>query len=144
MISAAFSTLAVASATTVSTPVPAPLQYAQVIIRERVSIIRVPTRSAAAPPPITKWRSKPYRKCISGKGIAGAALIAPDKVDFILPGGDRVRAELESSCPALDYYSGFYLRPGPEGMVCARRDSIHARSGGECQIIRFRLMIPKR
>lgn len=120
------------------------IQYAQVTIQQRI-IIRVPTRVMPPPPaPITRWKSKSFKKCFSIQGIAGAIPVAPDAVDLILPGGKRIRAELESSCPALDYYSGFYLRPDEQGMICAGRDSIHARSGGECQISRFRKMVPVR
>jgi hypothetical protein len=122
----------------------APLQYAQVIIRERV-IVRVPTR----PGPNRdrrpmRWKEKDGPKCMPLEGIAGAALIDPETVDFIVQGGPRLRVELESSCPALDYYNGFYLRPGEDGLICAGRDAIHARSGGECQIKRFRKLVPKR
>lgn len=119
-----------------------PLQFAQVIIRERV-IVRVPTR----PVPerrMMRWKEKAGPKCMPMEGIAGAALIDPQTVDFIVRGGPRLRAQLESSCPALDYYNGFYLRPGEDGMICAERDAIHARSGGECQIERFRKLVPKR
>jgi len=123
-------------------PDSAPLQYAQVIIRERV-IVRVPTRPARDRRP-TRWKEKAGPKCMPLEGIAGAALIDPETVDFIVKGGPRLRVELESSCPALDYYNGFYLRPGEDGLICAERDAIHARSGGECQIKRFRKLIPKR
>ena len=119
-------------------------QLAQVVIRERV-IVRVPTRM----PPERKqrpmaWKEKAGPKCMPLQGIAGAALIDSETVDFIVQGGTRLRAQLESSCPALDYYNGFYLRPGEDGMICSNRDAIHARSGGECQIKRFRKLIPRR
>lgn len=119
-----------------------PIALAQVIIRERV-IVRIPSR-VMAEQRITRWREKNGPKCIPLQGIAGAVLIDPETVDFILPGGPRVRAKLEASCPALDYYSGFYVRPGDDGMICADRDAIHARSGGECEIERFRKLVPKR
>ena len=45
-----------------------------------------------------------------------------DSVDLILRNRQRVRAKLESSCPALDYYYGFYITPNPDGMVCEDRD----------------------
>jgi hypothetical protein len=120
----------------------APLQFAQVVIRERV-IVRVPTRAVPDRKPL-RWRDKAGPKCMPLEGIAGAALIDPQTVDFIVQGGPRLRAQLESSCPALDYYNGFYLKPGEDGMICAERDAIHARSGGECQIKRFRKLLPKR
>lgn len=118
------------------------LQLAQVIVRERV-IVRVPTRTSPDQRPM-RWKEKDGPKCMPLQGVAGAALIDPETVDFILQGGQRLRARLEDSCPALDYYNGFYLRPGEDGMICADRDAIHARSGGECQINRFRKLVPKR
>jgi len=117
------------------------VELAQVMIRERV-IIRVPTR-AIPERRAMRWKEKSGPKCMPMEGIAGAALIDPETVDFIIRGGPRLRAELESSCPALDYYNGFYLRPGEDGMICADRDAIHARSGGECEIKRFRKLVPR-
>jgi len=119
-----------------------PVQFAQVIIHERV-IVRIPSRVAPDPAPM-RWRERPGPKCMPLQGIAGAVLMDPQTVDFILPGGPRLRAQLESSCPALDYYNGFYLKPGEDGMICADRDAIHARSGGECEITRFKKLIPRR
>lgn len=126
------------------TPAPMPgLRYADVLIRQRV-IIRVPTRDLP-PPQITQWREKKAKKCIPGRPIAGAVLVSPDTVDFVLAEGLRIRAKLETSCPALDYYRGFYLRPdADDGLICAKRDAIHARSGGECVISRFRRLVPDR
>jgi len=113
------------------------------VIRQRV-IIRVPTRNAPMTTPLHRWKEKKGPKCISGNGVAGAIVFSSREVDFILPGGARIRAELESSCPALDFYNGFYLRPDPtDRMICADRDTIHARSGGECQITRFRRLVPR-
>ena len=74
--------------------------------------------------------------------IAGAAITPDGAVDFVLRGGRRMRAWLESECPALDFYQGFYVKPDPDGRVCAGRDSIHSRSGGECQIDRLRRLEP--
>jgi len=48
------------------------------------------------------------------------------------------------ACPALDFYSGFYLRPSADGQVCADRDTVHARSGGQCGIERFRTLVPRK
>lgn len=140
MILTALVAIGVATASHASEP--PPLQFAQVIIRERV-IVRVPARPARERQ-LMRWKEKSGPKCMPMQGIAGAALIDPETVDFIIAGGQRLRAQLESSCPALDYYNGFYLRPGEDGMICADRDAIHARSGGECQITRFKKLVPKR
>ncbi len=114
-------------------------EIAQIIVHERL-IVRVPATTRT--PPIVRWKQKRGPRCIAADGFAGAAVMAPDSIDLLARGGQRVRAELEDACPALDYYSGFYLTPSPDRKLCAGRDAIHARSGGECQIKRFRLLVP--
>jgi hypothetical protein len=126
------------------TPAPAaqrPSQYAQLVVSERIMIRTMRVReSLPQDPPPTKWQEKRGPKCVSAKGIAGAALISQNSVDLILRDNRRLRAKLERSCPALDYYYGFYITPNPDGQVCADRDVIRSRMGGQCQIDRFRLL----
>ena len=66
------------------------------------------------------------------------------RIDLMLEGGDRLRAKLDNDCPPLDFYSGFYLKPTPDGMVCADRDAIRSRSGAACAIESFKQLVPKR
>jgi hypothetical protein len=117
-----------------------PAQYAQLIIRERV-IVRVPARPVPVAPTRPRWKEKRGPHCIPMANVRGAAVVERDSVDLILKGGQRVRARFESSCPALDYYSGFYIMPSADAQICADRDSIHTRAGGECQITRFRKLV---
>jgi hypothetical protein len=108
-------------------------------------VIRIPgwRRSAAGQPaPGSQFKEHKGPHCIDAAAIGAAAISAPDGVDFIVKGGQRVRARLEEQCPALDYYSGFYVVPPPDGKICAGRDSIHTRSGGDCQVDRFRTLTP--
>lgn len=118
-------------------------QFAQVVIRERV-IVRVPARVAPDPPVRPRWKEKRGPRCVPMGGVAGAAVVESESLDLILKGGQRVRARFEASCPALDYYSGFYILPTADGQICADRDSIHTRAGGDCQITRFRSLVPER
>ena len=76
--------------------------------------------------------------------LAGAAFTRADSVDLFMRGGRRMRAQLDDNCPALDFYSGFYLTPTRDGQVCGGRDTIRTRSGGQCDIERFREMVPQR
>ena len=93
-------------------------------------------------PPTIVYREKHGPRCIAAADIAGAAVTGPSSVDFGLRGGTRVRARLEDDCPALDYYGGFYVTPQPDGRICADRDAIRTRSGGECGIDRFKALVP--
>lgn len=114
------------------------LELAQLIIRERL-VVRVPAKRL---PPMMKWKEKRGPKCMSAEGLAGAAIVEQDSIDMIARGGQRFRVELASACPGIDFYRGFYLVPSADRMICAGRDAIHARSGGKCQIRRFRKLVP--
>lgn len=123
---------------------------AQVRIQQHI-VIRVPRADAvrrvsapAAPLPPIAWVEKDADKCVQMNRLAGAAITRSDSVDLVLAGGKRVRAKLGKECPALDFYSGFYVKPTKDGMVCARRDTFRSRAGGECQIKAFRTLIPER
>lgn len=113
-------------------------RFAQLTIRERI-VVRVPASNV---PAATKWKTKKGPRCMPAEGLAGAALVKADRMDLIARGGKRFRVELASACPGIEFYSGFYLVPSADRMICAGRDSIHARSGGECQIKRIRLLVP--
>lgn len=115
---------------------------AGVIVRERV-VIRVPLRPAPSLRRLTDWKEGRGPRCIDRMRIAGAALSGPRSIDLILRNRTRVRAVLENSCPALDYYFSFFIAPTSDGRICADRDSIRSRVGGECGIDRFRSLTPK-
>lgn len=124
---------------------PAPAQYAQLIVRQQI-IVRVPARPRPGLPqanPI-EWKEGKRRKCVSARSVAGATLLGRNSVDLILRDNSRIRAKLQNSCPALDYYNGFYISPNADGMICADRDVIRSRVGGECEIDSFRSLTPKR
>ena len=117
----------------------ADVRRVQLTVRRQL-IIRVPARPA--PAPLTAWKERRGSKCLTVADLAGAS-VSPEGVDFFLRGGKRVRAKLDSSCPALAYYSGFYVVPTADGRICADRDAVHDRSGSECEITRFRTLEPK-
>lgn len=117
------------------------MQFAQLTVRQQI-IVRMPARGAgAAPPPSpVRWKETKGPKCIAARSIAGAMLQGRNSVDLVLRNNSRVRARLENSCPALDYYNGFYITPDTDGMICADRDSIRSRVGGMCEIEAFRTL----
>lgn len=116
-----------------------PILLAQLTVRQRM-IIRVPARPARGEP--LRWREKGGPKCIPAAALGGAQ-VSREGVDLLLKGGARVRAKLQR-CPPLDYYSGFYIRPGPDGRICEDRDTIRVRSGASCEIDVFKTLVPRR
>lgn len=115
----------------------------QVVIREQI-IIRMPGPAGARNRTLIEWKESTGPKCVPARAIAGARLRGRNRVDLILKNRRRLRASLASSCPALDFYNGFYITPNPDGMICTDRDAIRSRMGGECGIDEFNLLHPVR
>lgn len=117
----------------------APMQFAQVTVRQQI-LVRIPVQLRPAPRPSQRieWKESKGPKCVAARSIAGATALREKSFDLILRDQSRMRARLDRSCPALDYYYGFYIRPNADGQICADRDSIRSRVGGECQIDAFR------
>ena len=126
---------------------PQPRGDGSVIVRHRQIIIRVPSgirQVAPAGASLIKWREGRGPDCISATRLMSATLLRQNSVDLILRDNSRVRARLQRRCPALDYYRGFYINATEDGRICADRDSIHSRAGGECQIDSFRALTAER
>ncbi len=122
---------------------PPSTRYDQVTVQEQI-VIRVSRGTTMSNPALARWKEGKGPRCIPTRLVAGYAIIAPASVDFFLRDNRRIRARLDSSCPALDYYRGFYVTPNPDGMICADRDVIRSRMGGECGIDKFRTLKAKK
>ena len=113
--------------------------YAQVTVRQQIIIQRSrPIAQAGAS--LVEWREARGPRCISARSVIGATLLGRNSVDLILRDSSRVRARLDSSCPGLDYYYGFYINDTEDGRICADRDAIRSRMGGQCGIDQFRTL----
>ena len=132
--------LAAPTSALVDTGPPARMRVAQLTIHERL-VIRVPRMT---PPKPVRWKEKKGPECVAAQSMAGALVNAPRQVDLVLIGGRRVRAKLDGDCKPLDFYSGFYVRPSKDGMICANRDAIRVRSGAACQIDEFKSLQPSK
>ncbi len=118
-------------------------QGGSVIFHQQI-IIRVSpggNRAMAQRRPIN-WEEERGPRCVAARQIVHADLLRQQSFDLILRDRTRLRARLERRCPALDYYVGFYISPTRDGLICAERDSIRSRAGGECRIDRFRTLRP--
>lgn len=115
----------------------------------RIQIIRTPlppppVLSYSRPAPSDGWVEHKAARCVPVQRIAAVTVMASDSVDLLMSDGKRLRAKLGSDCPALDFYSGIYVNPDQDGQLCARRDWIRSRSGGQCQVMAFRALLPPR
>lgn len=74
------------------------------------------------------------KRCIPADRIAGAVVTGFRSVEIVMRGGARWRLRFIENCPQLGYYAGFYYKRREAGRLCAGRDKVIARSGGECPI----------
>ena len=111
------------------TPMPGP-------VRESLTAI-APT--APSPPRLTERK---MGDCLQMSAIAGGQPQRGSRLLLFLRDRRLVAADLEKSCSARDFYSGFYVdKPNADGRLCADRDRILARNGARCEISRFRLLV---
>jgi hypothetical protein len=125
---------------------PAPPAQGTISVRHQQIIVRVPSGARQLTPAgasLIQWRESRGPRCVSASRLVGATLLREDSVDLILRDNSRIRARLQSSCPALDYYRGFYINATDDGRICADRDAIRSRAGGECEIEEFSLLSPE-
>lgn len=123
------------------------VELAQLTIHQRI-VIRIPRMFRGPPaqradPAETRWTARKGPKCVPMAALEGAVITGADSVDLIVMDGTRLRAELEDDCPALDFYSGLYLKGTADGLLCADRDSIRARSGSLCRIDGFKRLVAR-
>ncbi|MEG3175941.1 hypothetical protein U1872_06850 [Sphingomonas sp. RB3P16] len=124
------------------------VELAQLTIHQRI-VIRIPRvlggrRDLRSEPVDQRLTTKKGPKCVPMGALEGAMITGGDSVDLFVADGTRLRAELNDDCPALDFYSGLYVKGTSDGLVCSDRDSIRARSGSACKIERFRRVVVRR
>lgn len=79
--------------------------------------------------------------CIPISGISGVQIDGSNRLILYLRDRRMVRAELERSCRARDFYSGFYLARTADGQLCVDRDTLLSRNGANCKLTRIRRLI---
>lgn len=108
--------------------------------RVTVSSTTVILRTARPTPMIEKKADD----CVKVEKLAGFSVNRFDSVDLLLKDGKQLRAKLGNNCPALGFYSGFYVKAHKDQKICAGRDSLRSRSGRLCSVQAFASLVPAR
>ncbi len=137
----------------VPAPDPADAPFWQVVIEQKL-IIRVPasrsrlTNFKASPDAAPRetqapvvWKEKKAPKCVAMRNILGMQAVQRSSIDLVTRQKQRLRAQLNRGCRALDFYAGFYMEGNEDGRLCEGRDQIHARTGAKCEIDKFKLLV---
>ena len=115
----------------------------QVRIERRVTI-RIAPRSPAVrqdlaadlsnPRAQSRFVERAMGKCIPMKSILAVQSAPNNRLVLYMRDQRIISASLEKACRARDYYSGFYVEPSKDGMLCIDRDRLLSRTGAKCQL----------
>ena len=81
--------------------------------------------------------------CIPLGDVAGVRLAEGRRILLFMRDRSIVSASFERSCPVQAFYSGFYVERPKDGMLCAGRERLHARSGADCTLGGFSRLPPE-
>ncbi|MFA7594962.1 MAG: hypothetical protein WCY92_01295 [Novosphingobium sp.] len=130
-----------------------PLPQSQVRIERRVIIRIAPRRPvengdmlASLPqnglPP--RFKEKGMAKCVPIREIGGAQVQGSNRLMLFMRDRQLVSVTLEKGCSARDFYSGFYVERGDDGLICSGRDVLQSRSGTKCELRKLHRLVPVR
>jgi hypothetical protein len=109
-------------------------------------IIRIPPK----PAPAASKRSEPVEykeekigKCLLMDRLIGARPGPKESLEIMTRDGNVIRAYLGNGCLAREFYAGAYVERSADGKLCIDRDLLHARTGAQCEIDKFRLLVPE-
>lgn len=107
---------------------------------ERV-IIRIPNKST--PPGNKRYKEEKVGKCLLLDRLVGSRPGPKESLEILTRDGNVIRAYLGDGCLAREFYAGAYVERSTDGKFCVDRDLLHARTGAQCEVDRFRLLVPE-
>jgi hypothetical protein len=95
----------------------------------------------AMPPRFEEARKE---KCVPLEGIAGVQTGSGNRLVLYLRDRRMLSVNLEKSCRARDFYSGFYVERNKDGRLCVDRDKLQSRTGVRCEVESMRQLVEAR
>jgi hypothetical protein len=83
-------------------------------------------------------------KCVPLEGIAGVQTGSGNRLVLFLRDRRMISVNLDKSCRARDFYSGFYVERSKDGRLCVDRDKLQSRTGAKCGVESMRRLVEVR
>lgn len=122
----------------------------QIRIEQRVVVRIAPQPSAARQNLLAdlpqreianRFEERKKEKCVTLQGIAGVQTGSGNRLVLFLRDQRMISVNLEKSCRARDFYSGFYVEKSKDGRLCVDRDKLQSRTGARCEVETMRQLV---
>lgn len=94
--------------------------------------------------PTTRFEERGKEKCVPLEDIAGVQTGSGNRLVLFLRDRRMLSVNLEKSCRARDFYSGFYVEKSKDGRLCVSRDKLQSRTGASCAVEVMRQLVEVR
>ena len=88
-----------------------------------------------------RYEERKTDKCLPVAGIAGVQTGSGNRLLLFLRDRRIISVNLEKTCRARDFYSGFYVERNKDGNLCIKRDKLQSRTGAKCEVARMRQLV---
>ena len=122
----------------------------QVRIEQRVVVRITPTAPTSRTTPLSslpqravapRFEERGKEKCVALDSIAGVQTGSGNRLVLFLRDRRMISVNLEKSCRARDFYSGFYVERNKDGRLCIERDKLQSRTGARCEVEVMRQLV---
>lgn len=91
-----------------------------------------------------RFEERGKEKCVPLEEIAAVQTGSGNRLVLFLRDRRMLSANLEKSCLARDFYSGFYVEKSKDGRLCVSRDKLRSRTGASCEVEAMRQLVAVR
>ena len=91
-----------------------------------------------------RFEERGKEKCVALDGIAGVQTGSGNRLVLFMRDQRMISVNLEKSCHARDFYSGFYVERHKDGRLCVGRDKLQSRTGARCEVEVMRQLVEVR
>lgn len=80
-------------------------------------------------------------KCIALRSIKAVQPSRSNRLLLFTRDRSLMSLRLKKNCFAQDFYSGFYVEPRSDGMLCVDRDVLRSRTGANCELTEINRLV---
>lgn len=80
-------------------------------------------------------------KCVALRSIRGVQSANKNRLLLYMRDRKVMSLRMKKNCRAQDFYSGFYVEPRSDGLLCVERDMLRSRTGANCEVTEINRLV---